>query len=149
MEKHGPIEYKANDGNTYRVTEAGVAEILAKAETKLNEVLPMEFVRGEGGEQRHTDAALVNALFLGSVSGKPLVTDAMAVQIINTLERERDCPSELWLEQCQQSMPLKVTAIIWCEETAPRFAQLSRQARLRMVRSDCSTPIVKIEISID
>lgn len=88
LQEHGPVEYKANDGNTYKVTEADVAETLAKAEAKLNEVLPNEFIRGEGGETRHTDAALVNALFLGAVSGKPLVSDAMTVQIINTIERD-------------------------------------------------------------
>lgn len=88
MQQHGPIEYKANDGNTYKVTEADVAEILTKAEAKLGEILPNEFIRGENGETRHTDAALVNALFLGAVSGKPIVSDAVTLRIINTIEKD-------------------------------------------------------------
>ena len=65
----------------------GVAQLIANCEEKLSELLPREFIRGSKGV-RDVDVALVDALFLSALSGRPLVDDAMTVTIINNIEKE-------------------------------------------------------------
>lgn len=88
LKSHGQHITYCTDGKCYEVTEEGVRQLIAKCESKLREILPNEFVRSDNDEVRTVDAALLNALFLSALSGRPLLDDAMNFKIIENVERD-------------------------------------------------------------
>ncbi|HEY9868311.1 MAG TPA: glycoside hydrolase family 15 protein [Candidatus Obscuribacterales bacterium] len=86
VRKHGRLVY-CTEGKCYDVTEAGVADMLSRCESKLRELLPNEFIRSDNGEVRTVDSAIVNALLQAALSGKPLVDDGMTMQVISNIEQ--------------------------------------------------------------
>lgn len=87
LNAHGALQW--SDGNsTYTVTADDVRDLLTRSEARLREILPNEFIKSDNGEIRNTDAALVNALFLGAIAGRPLVDDAMSKRIIDCIEQQ-------------------------------------------------------------
>jgi len=81
------------DGKDYTVTSAMLDAMIKKCEEKLVQILPNEFInsdkedkRADASRVRDADSAIVNALFLGAVSGEPIVHDAMTERIIGVLE---------------------------------------------------------------
>jgi hypothetical protein len=68
-----------------RLDGGGVQELIDNCTNKLREILPNEFIRGDGGT-RQTDAALVNGLFLAAMAGRPLIDDATTLQVIDRIE---------------------------------------------------------------
>lgn len=87
VRQHGRLLY-CTEGKCFDVTESGVAEMLARCEAKLLELLPNEFLRSDNGEVRTVDAAIVNALLLAAISRKPLADDGMVVQMLANIERD-------------------------------------------------------------
>lgn len=94
VEKHGALSLKIGD-KTYKVDKELLDKLIEKCRAKLKEILPNEYVRADASDTRAdksavrpVDAALVNALILGSLSGKPVVDDAMALTIIDNIENK-------------------------------------------------------------
>jgi phosphorylase kinase alpha/beta subunit len=93
MLAHGDIGFEVN-GKRWVVTVSGVNDLLHRCESKLQEVLPNEYIRTTdaarslGGAVRSVDSALVNALLLSAWSGRALLDDAMTLQIIDNIERK-------------------------------------------------------------
>lgn len=85
VRRHGGLQY-CIEGKCSDVTENGLADMLSRCEAKLQEVLPNEFIRSDNNEVRTADSAIANALLQAALSGKPLVDDAMTMQIIHNIE---------------------------------------------------------------
>jgi hypothetical protein len=87
MRKHGPMTYNFG-GKKYDVHENGVKELYDRCAAKLAEILPNEFLQSENGDQRSVDSALVNGLMLAQLSQCPVVSDAMTLLVVATIERD-------------------------------------------------------------
>ncbi|MBY0359875.1 MAG: hypothetical protein K2W82_17865 [Candidatus Obscuribacterales bacterium] len=88
LNTHGKnLQYHA-DGRKFCVTEKGVRELIEHCETKLREILPNEFIRSDKNEVRRSDVAIVNAMFLSALSGRPLLDDNMTLTLISNLEND-------------------------------------------------------------
>lgn len=90
VDKHGAFT-KAFDGKTYTVDGTLLAKLIKECETKLAEILPNEFIRSDKEDKRadasvdrNADAALINALFLGALSGQPLVDETTQEKVLQS-----------------------------------------------------------------
>lgn len=88
LKTHGKSMTHSAEGRAFEVTESGVRQLVTNCENKLREVLPNEFIHSQNNELRRVDAALINPLFLSALSGRPLLDDAMTLQIIANMERD-------------------------------------------------------------
>lgn len=98
VDKFGPLTERIY-GKEYKVTSDDLARIIKKCEESLARILPNEFInsdiedkRADASKDRKADAALINALFLGAVSGQPLVSDAMTEKILTETVTELGRP---------------------------------------------------------
>lgn len=87
LSKRGVLSY-AVENQQYDVGEHDIRGLTSECEAQLAQILPNEFIRGENGEIRSVDAALINGPFLGALSGRPAVSDAMTLTIIANIERD-------------------------------------------------------------
>lgn len=92
VDKVGPLSERI-DGKDYSVTSAVLDDLIKKCEAKLAQILPNEFInsdkedkRADASRVRDADSAIVNALFLGAISGEPIVHDLMTERIIGVIE---------------------------------------------------------------
>lgn len=94
LEQHEPISAEI-DGRKFVVTAKDLDDPVSRLRAKLDEVLPNEFIRSDKADKRadaspvrKVDAALVNALILGSFSGTPVVDDEMTEKIVSNIETD-------------------------------------------------------------
>lgn len=87
MKAHGKKLLFQAENHTFELTESGVTDLIGKCEGTLKAVLPNEFIHSDKNEVRRADIALINALFLSAMSGRPLIDDAMTLAIIDNCER--------------------------------------------------------------
>lgn len=85
VRKHGRLQYCV-EGKCFDVTEAGLSDMLSRCEAKLQALLPNEFINSDNKEVRTVDSAIVNALLQSALSGKPLLDDAMTMQLVTNIE---------------------------------------------------------------
>ncbi len=90
VDRNGPLSEKI-DGKDYTVTSELLGKLIKQCEDKLEKILPNEFVnsdpedkRADASRDRKSDSALINALFLGAVSGEPLVSEKLTNQVLNS-----------------------------------------------------------------
>ena len=57
-----------------------------KCETRLRELGTMEFIRSDNGETRDVDLAQLNPLLLAAFSGRPVLSDANTLAILDNIE---------------------------------------------------------------
>ncbi len=90
---HGPL-MSSVDGRAYSVSAADLEGMIERCRGKLHDILPNEYIRADATDTRadtsgvrEVDAGLINALFLGALSGEPLFSDEMTLTIIGNIER--------------------------------------------------------------
>lgn len=90
--RHGAISHKV-DGQEYVVDEKMLRELIGKCKKAALAILPNEYVtaddadtRSDTSKVRAVDAAIINALYLGAVSGRPLFDDKLTLALINNVE---------------------------------------------------------------
>lgn len=92
--RHGAISHKV-DGKEYVVDEKMLRELIGKCKKAALAILPNEYVsaddtdtRSDTSKVRAVDAAIVNALYLGAVSGRPLFHDKLTLTLLNNVENK-------------------------------------------------------------
>lgn len=77
------------DGKDYTVTSKLLESLIKKCEEQLAKILPNEYINSDKGDKlpnppavRESDSALINGLFLGAISGEPVVGDKMTEKVI-------------------------------------------------------------------
>lgn len=92
--RHGAIRHRI-DGKEYVVDEKMLREMIGKCKKAALAILPNEYVtaddadtRSDTSKVRTADAAIVNALYLGAVSGRPLFDDKLTVKLLDNVEEK-------------------------------------------------------------
>ena len=92
--RHGAIKHKV-DGREYVVDEKMLRELIGKCKKAALAILPNEYVtaddadtRSDTSKVRAVDAAIINALYLGAISGRPLFDDKLTVSLIENVENK-------------------------------------------------------------
>lgn len=92
--RHGAIRHKI-DGKDYVVDEKMLRELIGKCKKAALAILPNEYVtaddadtRADTSKVRAVDAAIVNALYLGAVSGRPLFDDKLTVKLLDNVQEK-------------------------------------------------------------
>ncbi len=90
VDRHGSLSEKI-DGKDYTVTSELLGMLIKKCDERLAKILPNEFIisdaedkRADASRERKADSALINALFLGALSGDPVVSEKMTEQILSS-----------------------------------------------------------------
>ena len=85
LDSYGALRYNRL-GHDYWSTAHGAGEMADKCETRLRELGTMEFIRSDNGETRDVDLAQLNPLLLAAFSGRPVLSDANTLAILDNIE---------------------------------------------------------------